>query len=218
MSDEQTRQGPDHRRRRRRPDGSDLCRPRQSGAGRHPGPAAGRPDDHHHRRRELSGLRRGHPGPLADGADGAAGRALRRRAAVRPRHRRRPVGPPVPGPARRRRHLHRRRPDRRHRCPGALAGAGQRAALLRRRRLGLRHLRRVLLPRQARGHRRRRQHGGRGGALPGADVREGDADPSPRQPARREGDAAAPVRASRRSRSSGTMSSTRCWAPRTRRP
>ena len=46
------------------------------------------------------------------------------------------------------------------------------------------------------GDRRRRQHRGRGGALPGADVREGDADPPPRQPAGREGDAGAPVRAS----------------------
>ena len=120
---------------------------------------------------------------------------------------RRPVGPAVPGPARRRRHLHRRRPDRRHRRPGALARPGQRATLLGRRRVGLRHLRRVLLPRQAGGDRRRRQHRGRGGALSGADVREGDADPSPRQPAGREGDAAAPVRASRRSRCCGTMSS-----------
>ena len=68
------------------------------------------------------------------------------------------------------------------------------------------------------GDRRRRQHRGRGGALPGADVREGDADPPPRQPARREGDAGAAVRATARSRCSGTMSSRRCWAPSTRKP
>ena len=52
-------------------------------------------------------------------------------------------------------------------------GLSSERTLFRRRRLGLCHLRRVLLPRQARGHRRRWQHGGRGGALLGADAREG---------------------------------------------
>src|ERR1039458_8856650 len=32
---------------------------------------------HHHRRGELPGIRRGHPGSVADGTDGGAGRACR---------------------------------------------------------------------------------------------------------------------------------------------
>ena len=43
------------------------------------GHPARRPADHHHRCRELSGLRRGDPGPLADGADEGPGRACRHR-------------------------------------------------------------------------------------------------------------------------------------------
>ena len=45
---------------------------------------AGRPADDHHRRRELSRLRRRHPGPLADGADAEAGRACRHHPRLRP--------------------------------------------------------------------------------------------------------------------------------------
>ena len=66
---------------------------------------------------------------------------------------------------------------------------------------------------KAGGDRRRRQHRGRGGALPGADVPEGDADPPARQPARREGDAGAAVQPPARSRCCGIMRSRRCWAP-----
>ena len=63
-------------------------------------------------------------------------------------------GDDVPG--RRRDHRHRRAgPLARHRVGAAVAGP---------RRVGLRHLRRVLLPRQDRGGDRRRQHRGRGGA------------------------------------------------------
>ena len=54
-----------------------LCRARHAGACADRGPAAGRPAHHHHRSGELSRLRRGHSGPLADGADAGAGRACR---------------------------------------------------------------------------------------------------------------------------------------------
>ena len=52
-----------------------------------------------------------------------------------------------------------------HRRPGALARAAQRAEVPRLWRFGLRHLRRILLPRQECRDRRRRQHRGRGGDL-----------------------------------------------------
>ena len=86
------------------------------------GPAARRADDHHHRRGELSGLRRRHPGPVADGAD-----ARRRRSMSAPSMISDTVveadirQPPVPAEARRRRHVDLRRADRRHRRAGALA-------------------------------------------------------------------------------------------------
>ena len=54
------------------------------------------------------------------------------------------------------------------------------------RRLGLRDLRRVLLPRQGGRRGRRRQHRGRGGALPDQPRRQGDAGPPPRHAAGRE--------------------------------
>ena len=63
------------------------------------------------------------------------------------------------------RYLCRRDRDHRHRRPGALARSAERGDLSRLRRLGLRHLRRVLLPRQGGRGRRRRQYRGRGGAL-----------------------------------------------------
>ena len=53
--------------------------------------------------------------------------------------------------------VHRRRADHRHRRAGQMAGHSQRAAFQGFRRFGLRHLRRLLLPRQGRGGRRRRQ-------------------------------------------------------------
>ena len=66
-------------------------------------------------------------------------------------------------------------------------------------RLRLRHLRRVLLSRQPRGRRRRRQHRGRGGALPDPSRRPRHPDPPPRLAAGGEDPAAPPVRKTRRS-------------------
>ena len=61
-----------------------------------------------------------------------------------------------------------------------------RADVPRLRRLGLRDVRRLLLPRQGRDRDRRRQYGGRGGALPRQHRRERHGDPSPRPVPRRE--------------------------------
>ena len=80
------------------------------------------------------------------------------------------------------------------------------------RRVGLRDLRRLLLPRQAGRGGRRRQHRGRGGALSEPDGEQRDPDPPPRPAARREGPAGPPVRATPRSRCSGTAWSRRSWA------
>ena len=130
------------------------------------GVAGRRPAHHHDRRGELSGLRRGDPGPVADGADGEAGRACRHAARRRPRHQARPDAAPVPARMR----LGdvyladaRRARDRR---AGALARASVRAEVQGLRRLGLRDLRRLLLSRQGSDRDRRRQHRGRGGAVP----------------------------------------------------
>ena len=71
-------------------------------------------------------------------------------------------------------------------------------------RLGLRHLRRVLLPRQARRGRRRRQYRGRGGALSHPSRRARDADPSPRSAPRREDPASGGCSRTPRSASCGT--------------
>ncbi len=82
----------------------------------------------------------------------------------------------------------------RHRRPGALAGTALRARLAGRRRLGLRHLRRLLLPRQASRRDRRRQYGGRGSALPDPSRQPCHADPPPRLAAGREDPAGPAVR------------------------
>ena len=165
----------------------------------YPGPRGRRPAVDHHRRRELSGLRRGDPGPLADGADGGAGGELRRRADLRQHRRGRPRQPAVQGARRRRRADPRRGRDPRHRRTGALARPAEREGVRRPRRLGLRDLRRLLLPRQAGRDRRRRQHRGRGGALSRPDGEQRDPDPPPRPAARREGAAGPAAAPSRRS-------------------
>ena len=66
----------------------------------------------------------------------------------------------------RQRRVHLRCPDHRHRRVGQVPGPAVGGDLPRQGRLGLRHLRRVLLSRQAGGRGRRRQHRGRRGALP----------------------------------------------------
>ena len=77
MAEASSQQGPDHRRRAGRLHRGDLCRARQSAADAGHRAAARRPADDHDRCRELSRLRRHHPGPLADGADAETGRACR---------------------------------------------------------------------------------------------------------------------------------------------
>ena len=160
------RQGRDHRLRPGRLHRGDLCRPRDAQADPDPGHPARRSDDHHDRRRELSGLCRRHPGPLADGADAEAGRACRHRDSHRPREQGRPLAAAVPARMRQRRRLSRRRADRRHRRAGALARSAVRTEVQGLWRLRLRHLRRLLLSRQGSDRDRRRQHGGRGSAVP----------------------------------------------------
>ena len=78
------------------------------------------------------------------------------------------------------RDLHRRRADHRHRRPGEMAEPAGRAGIQGLRRLGLRHLRRLLLQEPRGGGDRRRQQRRRGGALPHPFRQQGDADPSPR--------------------------------------
>ena len=88
-------------------------------------------------------------------------------------------------------------------------------AIPRPRRLGLRHLRRLLLPRPARRGGRRRQHRGRGSAVPVAHRAARHARAPPRQAARGEDPAGSAVsRGARpaRSRCCGTTPSTRCSA------
>ena len=79
-----SRQAHHHRLRPRRLHGRDLRRPRHAGAGADLRLPARRPADDHDRRRELPGLRRRHPGPLADGADAPPGRARRHAHDLRP--------------------------------------------------------------------------------------------------------------------------------------
>ena len=84
--------------------------------------------------------------------------------------------------------------DHRHRRAGALARPRVGAAAAGPRRVGLRHLRRVLLPRQGGGGGRRRQHRGRGGAVPDPPRRQRHADPPPRRAAGGEDPAGPAVR------------------------
>ena len=120
----------------------------------------------HHRRRELPRLPRRHPRPRADDEVPRAGGALRRRV----RHRRRRPGGALPGGAVRRVGRRPRVPrpldDHHHRRQGPHAGPARRAAPARPRRVHLRHVRRLLLPREAHRGRRRRRLRDRRGDLP----------------------------------------------------
>ena len=91
------------------------------------------------------------------------------------------VAPAVPARLRFRRRLSRRRADHRHRRAGALARSAVRAEVQGLRRLRLRHLRRLLLSRQGGGRDRRRQHRGRGGAVPHQFRHQGHGGAPPRQ-------------------------------------
>ena len=135
----------------------------------------------HHRGRELPGLPQGHPGARADGAVPRAGGALRHQV---PRRRRR-EGRPVEAAVHHRRgghrgvSRHRRRAHHRHRRAGQVARAAVGEAARRLRRVGVRHLRRLLLPRAARARRRRRRHRDGRGDLPdqARQARDGRAPP-----------------------------------------
>ncbi|CAA9369013.1 MAG: Thioredoxin reductase, partial [uncultured Nocardioides sp.] len=121
--------------------------------------------DEHHRGGELPRLPRRHHGPGADGRDARPGGAVRRRARHRRRRGGRPDGRPQ-GREDRDRHLHRARrdPGDRVRLPQARPAA--RGGALRPRRLLVRDLRRLLLPRAGDRRRRRRRLRHRGGDVP----------------------------------------------------
>ena len=155
----------DSRLRPRRLHGRHLRRPRQPEAAAGHRSHPGRPAHHHHRGRQLAGRCQRRAGPRADGTLPRPRRALPDRHRLRPHQRGRPVAAPVPS-HRRQRHLHLRRPHHRHRRLGPLPGPALRGSLCRQGRLGLRHLRRLLLPQPGRGRHRRRQHGRRRGSLP----------------------------------------------------
>ena len=155
-----------HRLRPRRLHRRDLCRARDAAAAAAVRLRARRPADDHHRRRELSRLRRADPGAVADGADARPGRACRRAAGERACRGARSVGAAVSRQMRQRaRRARRRRDHSGDRRQGEMAGLAERGGAEGLRRLGLRDLRRLLLPRQEGARRRRRQFGGRGGAV-----------------------------------------------------
>ncbi len=104
-------------------------------------------------------------GPGADGAHARTRRALPHRDPDRPHQRGGLQAPPVAAEGRPRR-LHLRRADHRDRRERALPRPRIGAELPRPRRVRLRHLRRLLLPRPERRRRRRRQHRRRGSAVP----------------------------------------------------
>ena len=131
-----------------------------------------------------------------------AGRACRHRDRPRPYPRGRSQAAAVRAQGRQPHRIHRRCADHRHRRQGALARAPVRATLPGLWRLGLRHLRRLLLPRQESDRGRRRQHCGRGGALSRQHRQRGDPRASARRAPRREDPARAAVR-TRRSTSCG---------------
>ena len=169
--------------------------------------------DEHHRGGELPRLPRRHHGPGADGEHARPGRALRRRARHRRRRRRRP---------------HRRRSRssptarattyRAHAVILAMGsgyrelGVDEREAAVRPRRLVVRDLRRLLLPRPGHRRGRRRRLRDRGGDLPHPLRRDGHPGAPPRRAARQQDHAGARVRQRRRSASPGTPRSPRSSA------
>ena len=144
-------------------------------------------------RRELAGVSRRHHGAGSDGGDAGPGGAVRRgdhhgqrhvgatrRAAVHRQDRARRISEP--------------RPHHRDRRLGAVARASVGAGAHRPRRLDLRHLRRLLLPRQAHRRRRRGRLGDGRGDLPDQVRLARDRRPPPRHAARVEDHAGQGVR------------------------
>ena len=116
---------------------------------------------------------------------------------------------------RRLRHLHLRRADHRHRRLGQVPRPAVRAGVHGPRRQRLRHLRRLLLPRPGGVRGRRRQHRGRGGAVPVEHRQQGARGPPARQVPRR-GDPGRQADGQGRRRQDASCTcgrrSTRCWA------
>ncbi len=141
-----------------------VRRARQPLPRRHHRHAAGRPADDHHRSRQLAGRRRRRAGPRADGPLPAPRRALQDRNHLRPDPHRQADRKAL-HPDRRFRHLHLRCADHRHRRLGHVPRPAVRAGLHGQGRVGLRHLRRLLLQEPGCRRHRRRQHRGRGSAV-----------------------------------------------------
>ena len=108
-----------------------------------------------------------------------------------------------------RRYLSGRRRDARDRRAGALARSAVRAEVQGLRRLRLRHLRRLLLSRQGSAGDRRRQHRGRGGAVPHQFRLQGDGRAPARPLPRREDPAGPAVQASQDQRDLGQRAARR---------
>ena len=141
----------------------------------------------------FPGLPRRHHGPGPDGRDARPGRALRRRAGPRRRRRGRPHRRRQ-GRQDRHRHLHRPRGDPGHGLRLPQARPAPRGGALRPRRLLVRDLRRLLLPRPAHRGRRRRRLRHRGGHLPDPVRLQGLPDRAPRRAARLQDHAGARLR------------------------
>ena len=164
------------------------------------------------------GLPRRDPGPGPDAAVPRAGRALRHRVRHRRRRPRRPLRPDRSPCAVGERRVHRAsRSSSRTGASRADARPPERAAAARPRRLHLRDVRRLLLPREAHRRRRRRRHRDRGGALPHeVRVARSPSSTGATSCARRRSCRTARSR-TRRSSSAGTRSSTTSSATRSSR-
>ena len=160
-----------------------TSQPRPRALRRH---AARRTAHHHHRHRELPRPARAGQRLRAHGTDATPGPTLRCRHPQRQRHRGRLLAPPLH--RHRRRHGQRRGRHRHHRHRGQrqVPRPARRAEVRRGRRVGLRHVRRLLLPQEDGGRRRRRRLRLRGSLLPLAPrlqgVPRGAQAPPPRLP------------------------------------